>query len=75
MAFAPACSGSLQLGVAMSHAMGTSQTLPIRGVFCMDLNPKQYLQKTDLNLLQVIKRRFAPKNMPDCAAIAEDGPH
>ena len=24
VAFAPACSGSLQLGVAMSHAMGTS---------------------------------------------------
>ncbi len=40
----------------------------------MDLNPKQYFQKPDLNSLQVIKRRFAPENIPDFAAIAKDGP-
>ncbi len=53
VASAPACSSSLQLGVAKSTAMGASQSL--LECLCMDLNPQQYLKKPDLKSLQAIK--------------------
>ncbi len=42
----------------------------------MDLSSRECLKKENsLNSLQVIKRRFAPTDIPDFTAIAEDGPH
>ncbi len=52
MTFAPACPDSVQLGVAMSHAMGTSQTLPIHGVSLYGPEPQAVLSKT--------RSQFAP---------------
>ncbi len=71
--FAPACPGSVQLGVAMSHAMGTSRTLQYMECLCMDLNPSS-TSKTRSQFAPGHQAPLCPENIPDFAAIAKDGP-